>query len=44
MNRPPAPSEASPQQRSAARRTALVIGVLALAIYVAFVLSGVIGR
>ena len=32
------------QQRAAARRTALVIGGIALAVYLAFVLSGVIGR
>lgn len=38
------PAETSPQQRSAARRTALVMGGVAVAIYVAFVLSGVIGR
>jgi hypothetical protein len=44
MNRPVAPSEASPQQRRAARRTAAWIAALAAIIYVAFVLSGVIGR
>jgi hypothetical protein len=44
MNRPIAPTEVSPQQRSAARRTAMLIGVVAAAIYIAFVLSGVIGR
>jgi hypothetical protein len=44
MKRPNAPSEASPQQRTAARRTALAMGLIALAVYVAFVLSGVIGR
>ncbi len=30
--------------RRRARRTALVIGAIAVAIYVAFILSGVIGR
>lgn len=44
MKRPIAPSEASPQQRVAARRTALAMGLIALAVYVTFVLSGVIGR
>ena len=44
MKRPNAPAEASPQQRVAARRTALAMGLIALAVYVAFVLSGVIGR
>lgn len=44
MKRPVAPIESNPQQRSAARRTALVMGLLALGIYVTFVLSGVIGR
>ena len=30
--------------RRRARRTALVVGAVALAIYVAFILSGVVGR
>jgi hypothetical protein len=40
----PADSPLIAQQRAAARRTALVIGAIALAVYVAFVLSGVVGR
>jgi len=40
----PAESPLIAQQRAAARRTALVIGGIALAVYLAFVLSGVIGR
>jgi hypothetical protein len=40
----PNPSPAKPQQRSSARRTALVLGLVALSVYVAFILSGVIGR
>lgn len=40
----PDPSDLIAQQRASARRTALVIGGIALAVYVAFVLSGVIGR
>jgi hypothetical protein len=44
MKRPIAPSEVSPQQRVAARRTALLIGVIAFAVYLTFLLSGVIGR
>ena len=31
-------------RRRRARRTALVVGMLALSVYVAFILSGVIGR
>ena len=31
-------------RRTRARRTALLVGGIALAIYVAFILSGVIGR
>lgn len=31
-------------RRRAARRTALVVGAIAIAIYVAFVASGVVGR
>jgi hypothetical protein len=44
MKRPVAPSEATPQQRAAARRTALLMGLIAVGVYVAFVLSGVLGR
>ncbi len=44
MKRPIAPSEVSPQQRAAARRTALLIGAVAFAVYLTFLLSGVIGR
>jgi hypothetical protein len=44
MKRPVAPAEASPHQRRAARRTAFFVAVVAALIYVAFVLSGVIGR
>ncbi|SDD83739.1 hypothetical protein [Aquimonas voraii] len=44
MKRPVAPAESSPQQRRAARRTAVFMAVVAVLIYVAFVLSGVIGR
>jgi hypothetical protein len=32
------------EQRAGARRTAIVVASVALAVYVAFVLSGVIGR
>jgi hypothetical protein len=31
-------------RRRAARRTALVVGAIAVAIYIAFIASGVIGR
>ena len=34
----------SNQQRARVRRTAWTIGLIALAIYVAFLLSGVVGR
>jgi hypothetical protein len=37
-------AERQAQQRRAARRTALVIGLVAVAIYAGFILSGVIGR
>ncbi len=40
----PSDTDAIAQQRAAARRTALVVGGIALAVYLAFVLSGVIGR
>jgi hypothetical protein len=33
-----------PDQRAAARRTALVLGLVALGIYIAFIMSGVIGQ
>lgn len=36
--------ELEAKRRAAIRRTALALGLVALAIYVAFVLSGVIGR
>ncbi len=36
------PTDRSPQQR--ARRTAWKVGLVAVAVYVAFILSGVIGR
>jgi len=32
------------ERRAAARRTAITFGLIAAAIYVAFILSGVIGR
>ena len=32
------------QSRSAARRTALILALIAVGVYVAFILSGVIGR
>ncbi len=31
-------------RRHAARRTAIIVGLIALAIYVGFILTGVIGR
>jgi hypothetical protein len=31
-------------RRAAARRTAIIIGVIAIGFYLAFILSGVIGR
>ena len=43
MNRPAANAEVLARQRASARRTALRVGVLALAIYVAFLLRGVLG-
>ncbi|MCD9033736.1 hypothetical protein LDO32_18650 [Luteimonas sp. Y-2-2-4F] len=44
--RPDLPADAARADagRRRARRTALVAGAIALAIYVAFILSGVIGR
>ena len=41
MRREPAPADQTPQRRRSAVRTALVLGVVAVAIYVAFILSGV---
>lgn len=38
---PPSPEQ---ERRAAARRTAITFGLIAAAIYVAFILSGVIGR
>ena len=32
------------EQRAAARRTALILGAVALAVFVAFILTGVLGR
>jgi len=37
-------NEPRPNGRQAARKTALVLGGIALALYIAFILSGVIGR
>ncbi|GHH55751.1 MULTISPECIES: hypothetical protein [Gammaproteobacteria] len=37
-------AERQAQQRRAARRTAWAVGLVALAIYAGFILSGVIGR
>ena len=36
--------EATPAQRAAAKRTAWVLGAIAIAVYAAFVASGVVGR
>ena len=41
--RPSIAPEAAARQRAAARRTALAIGAVALAIYIAFLLRGVLG-
>jgi hypothetical protein len=43
MNRPAQNADATARQRAAARRTALMIGTIAVAIYVAFILRGVLG-
>ena len=43
MNRNP-DTETTPAQRAAAKRTAWVLGAIAVALYAAFVASGVIGR
>jgi hypothetical protein len=37
-------SDSNQQGRAAARRTAITFGLIAVGIYVAFILSGVIGR
>jgi hypothetical protein len=42
--RPPMTDTDVAARRRAARRTALVVGGVALAIYIAFLASGVIGR
>ncbi|WP_286070714.1 hypothetical protein [Stenotrophomonas sp. 57] len=39
-----APENGIEQQRLRARRTALWVGVIAVLVYVGFILSGVIGR
>ena len=44
MKRDPALDDASMLRRTRARRTAWLVGGIAVAIYVAFILSGVIGR
>ncbi|HRO28018.1 MAG TPA: hypothetical protein PLD19_11375 [Luteimonas sp.] len=44
MTRPPQDDERLAQQRRRVVRTAAVLGAIAVAIYVAFILSGVIGR
>jgi hypothetical protein len=44
MKRPEASANVTPAQRSAAKRTALLFGLIAFAVYATFVISGVIGR
>ncbi|WP_305806304.1 hypothetical protein [Stenotrophomonas sp. YIM B06876] len=44
MNAPQPPLEDLLQRRRRSRRTALVMAVIAVAIYVGFILSGVLGR
>lgn len=44
MKRHPDPVEPRPEQRSAAKKTALVLALLAFAIYTYFILTGVFGR
>ena len=44
MSGPERPTDELAQRRRRAVRTALVVGGIALAIYVAFIMSGVIGR
>ena len=44
MTRDPALHDDAPSRRNRARRTAWLVGGIAVAIYVAFILSGVIGR
>jgi CHASE3 domain sensor protein len=44
LARPPMTDADVAARRRAARRTALVVGGIAIAIYVAFLASGVIGR
>ena len=43
-NRPPLPDEQVARRRKAAARTALWLGLAAAAVYVGFILTGVIGR
>ncbi len=43
MTRPTPSPDAIARQRAAARRTAITIGAIAIAIYVAFILRGVLG-
>ena len=44
MNPTPAPRQDDAARRKAVRRTALWVGVIALGIYVAFLMSGVLGQ
>jgi len=44
MTRPPHDDERLAQQRKRAVRTAIIAGAIALAVYLAFIMSGVIGR
>jgi len=44
MSGPERPTDELAQRRRRAVRTALVFGAIALAIYIVFILSGVIGR
>ena len=44
MNPTPAPRQEDAARRKAVRRTALWVGVIALGISVAFLLSGVLGQ
>ena len=44
MNPTPSPRQDDAARRKAVRRTALWVGVIAVGIYVAFLLSGVLGQ
>jgi len=44
MRQAPATQQDSDARRRAARRTALAVGVLALAVYVGFMLLGTLGK